>query len=94
MMRRNAARAESMLKLLANANRLMILCALVKEEKNVTQLSEMLGLSQSALSQHLAKLREEGVVSAERRGMQVFYRIASMEAQAILNTLYLLYCHK
>ena len=91
-MQRNAAKAEAMLKQLANAKRLMILCNLVGGEKSVGELAEIVGLSSSALSQHLAKMREAELVSAEKRGQMVYYRISSMEAQALLSTLYLIYC--
>ena len=92
MMRRNAPKAEALLKQLANANRLMVLCTLVSGEKTVTQLLESVDLSQSALSQHLAKLRQAGLVEAEKRGQMVYYRISSMEAQALLSVLYVMFC--
>ena len=91
-MKRNAARAEGLLKQLGNAKRLLVLCQLVEGGKTVSQLMEIVGLSSSALSQHLAKLREAGLVVGEKRGQHVVYQLASMEAQAILNTLYLIYC--
>jgi len=92
VMQRNAAKAEAMLKLLANANRLMMLCHLIKGEKSVGQLSDLVGLSQSALSQHLAKMRDQGLVEADKHGQMVYYRIANPEVEAILSTLYLIYC--
>lgn len=92
-MARNATRAEALLKSLANANRLQILCALVAGEKTAGTLGSCVDLSQSALSQHLAKLREAGIVSADKRGTHVYYRICNLEAQAVLSTLYLIYCH-
>jgi ArsR family transcriptional regulator, virulence genes transcriptional regulator len=92
VMQRNAAKAEAMLKQLANAKRLMILCSLVSGEKSVGELADIVGLSSSALSQHLAKMREAELVSYEKRGQMVYYRISSMEAQALLSTLYLIYC--
>jgi DNA-binding transcriptional ArsR family regulator len=92
VMQRNAAKAEAMLKLLANAKRLMILCHLVKGEKSVGQLAELVGLSSSALSQHLAKMRELKMVEAEKKGQMVYYRISNYEVEAILSTLYLIYC--
>src|SRR5665213_790107 len=81
---RNAARAEAMLKQLAHAGRLMILCSLTEGEKTVGQLTELVDLSQSAVSQHLAKLRDAKLVEAEKRGQMVYYRISSNEAQSIL----------
>ena len=91
-MQKNAAQAETLLKQLANANRLMVLCHLVSGEKTVSELAEAVGLSQSALSQHLAKLREAGLVESDKRGLSVYYRICSMEAQALLSVLHLIYC--
>lgn len=91
-MKRNAAKAEALLKQLANSHRLMILCSLVGGEKSVGELSDNIDISQSSLSQHLAKLRRAKLVSAEKRGQMVYYRIASMEANALLSTLYLIYC--
>lgn len=91
-MKKNAGKAEAMLKQLASASRLLILCNLVSGEKTVGELAEIVGLSQSALSQHLAKLRTAELVEAEKRGQMVYYRISSMEAQALLSTLYLIYC--
>lgn len=92
MMRRNAAKAEALLKELANAHRLMVLCTLVAGEKTVGELAEAVDLSQSALSQHLARLREAGLVESERRGQQIIYRISSMDAQALLSVLYVMFC--
>jgi len=89
---KNASKAEVMLKLLANKNRLMILCHLLKGEMSVGQLSEAVGLSQSALSQHLAKMRENNLVAANKRGKTVLYYISNHEVEAILSTLYLIYC--
>ena len=81
-----------MLKQLAHAGRLLILCSLTEGEKTVGQLTELVDLSQSAVSQHLAKLRDAKLVEAEKRGQMVFYRISSDEAQTILSALYQIYC--
>lgn len=91
-MQRNARKAESMLKLLANARRLMILCYLVKGEKTVSELIALVNLSQSALSQHLARLRAHKIVRTEKRGREVFYGLATPEVKSILATLYRTYC--
>jgi ArsR family transcriptional regulator len=91
-MKRNARKAESLLKQLANARRLMVLCHLASGEKTVTQLAKCVNLSQSALSQHLAKLRAAKLVDCEKRGLMVYYRICSMEAQALLSVLHVIYC--
>jgi DNA-binding transcriptional ArsR family regulator len=88
----NAKQAESLLKQLANKNRLMVLCSLVTGEKTVTELLGACKISQSALSQHLAKMRKAGLVSAKKNGQSVYYKIASVKAQAVLSTLYLIYC--
>lgn len=91
---RNARRAEDMLKQLAHAGRLRLLCALVDGEKPVAELTETAGLSQSAVSQHLGKLRLAGLVAAERRGQQIHYRLASREARELLEALYRIYCSR
>lgn len=92
VMKRNSVKAEAMLKLLANGNRLMILCNLVKGKKSVSQISELVELSQSALSQHLAKMRQQGLVESDKQGKMVYYHINNPEVEAILSTLYLIYC--
>ncbi len=92
VMQHNAAKAEAMLKLLANAKRLMILCHLVKGEKSVGQLADLVDLSHSALSQHLAKMRDLKIVESDKQGQMVYYRISNHEVEAILSTLYLIYC--
>ncbi len=81
-----------MLKELANPSRLMILCQLIGAEKSVGELCQAIDLSQSAVSQHLARLREAGLVDAEKRGQMVYYRLCNMQAHALLSTLYLIYC--
>ncbi len=91
-MTRHAEDAAGMMKQLANPKRLIILCQLLTEEKSVGELAGAVGLSQSALSQHLAKMREAGLVDAEKRGQMVYYRLCSMQANALLSTLYLIYC--
>jgi DNA-binding transcriptional ArsR family regulator len=92
VMKKNAAKAEAMLKLLANSKRLMILCHLVKGAKSVGELSEIVGLSQSALSQHLAKMHAVKIIGRNKKGKMVYYHIANYEVEAILSTLYLIYC--
>src|SRR5512135_2619651 len=88
-----AAEATRLLKLLANENRLLILCRLVAErEIPVGDLAEAVGLSQSALSQHLAKMREEGLVATRREAQTVFYRIADPDTRRVLALLKDIYC--
>lgn len=90
---RKAAQAAGMLKLLANESRLLILCRLAMAlEMSVNDLAQAVGLSQSALSQHLAKMREEGLLSTRREAQTVFYRIADPNAARLLALLKDIYC--
>lgn len=82
------------LKAMANPKRLAILCRLGEGEVCVNDLSEEVGLSQSALSQHLAKLREQGLVSTRREQQTIFYRLDSHETETIIATLRKLYCER
>ncbi len=91
-MKKNALKAEKLLKLMANSKRLLILCNLLNNEKTVGELQDLVGLSQSALSQHLAKMRDSGVVSTKKTGTSVYYHISNPEVEALLSTLYLIYC--
>lgn len=85
--------AARLLKLLANESRLLILCRLVAErEMPVGALAAAVGLSQSALSQHLAKMREDGLVATRREAQTVFYRIADPNARRVLALLKSIYC--
>ena len=89
----NAAQVAQILRALANERRLMILCKLVEwGEANVTTLAEAVGLSQSALSQHLARMREEGIVAFRRDAQTLWYRIADHRIESLLATLHRLYC--
>lgn len=88
-----AAEAAALLKSLANEKRLMILCKLLERgEMSVLPLADAVDLSQSALSQHLAKLREEGVVDCRRDGQTMHYRLASADAMRVLKTLKTIFC--
>ena len=89
---KNATRACSMLGAMANPSRLLILCQLAESEKSVGELQPLIGLSQSALSQHLAMLREKRVVRTRRAGQQIFYSLASREASALMHTLHEEFC--
>ena len=89
---KNAKQAASLLKALSNETRLMILCAIAEEEKTVSQLETLLQMRQPAVSQQLARLRADGLVSTRRDGKQVYYDLASDEGRAIIKTLYDLYC--
>lgn len=91
-MRTNAAQAAALLKSMANESRLMILCELTSGEKSVGQLLDTISLNQSALSQHLAILRREKLVTTNRRAQSIYYSLASDEVRSIMATLYELYC--
>jgi DNA-binding transcriptional ArsR family regulator len=89
----NATEVAQILRALANERRLMILCKLVERgEANVNSLAEAVGLSQSALSQHLAKMREEGIVAFRREGQTLWYRVADPRIRLLLKQLQKLYC--
>ena len=87
-----AGQAARLLRALGNERRLMILCRLGEEELPVSALVEASGLSQSALSQHLALLREEGLVATRREGQSIFYRIQDPAALQVIATLAAIYC--
>lgn len=92
-LRDKAAEAARMLALLANENRLMLLCHLVVAgEEAVGPLAASVGLSQSALSQHLSRLRADGLVATRKVAQTVYYRIADPRVAALLETLRNLYC--
>ncbi|WP_435277135.1 ArsR/SmtB family transcription factor [Psychrobium sp. nBUS_13] len=94
LMAEKAAVVESVLKMMANRNRLMILCSLLDEERSVTQLNDIVPLSQSALSQHLSALRQAELVATRREAQTIYYRVASDSVRAILATLYEQYCQE
>jgi ArsR family transcriptional regulator, virulence genes transcriptional regulator len=87
-----AAEAESFLKALANRHRLMVLCELHKGELSVTKLQEAIGLSQSSLSQHLARLREDNLVKTRRSSQTIFYSLANENVSRIIALLYEMFC--
>lgn len=88
----SAGRAAALLRMLSNEKRLMLLCQLVDEELSVGEVQRRVGLSQSALSQHLALLREEAVVATRRESQTIYYRIADPAAMRIIETLAELFC--
>ena len=88
----HAADATRLLKALANENRLMILCLLVDGEHTVGQINARLDLSQSALSQHLAVLREDGLVRTRREAQSVLYSLPHGPAKRIIDVLHSVYC--
>ncbi len=91
-MREHAGEAAQLLKALANEKRLMVLCLLAEGERSVGQLNAELDLSQSALSQHLAVLRADGLVETRRAAQTIYYALAAGPAQRIIETLHGIYC--
>jgi DNA-binding transcriptional ArsR family regulator len=92
-MEAHAAAAAAMLRLLASERRLMVLCTLITEgEAPVGRLATRAGLSQPAMSQHLAKLREDGLVATRRAGTTIHYRIADPRVERIMATLAEVFC--
>jgi DNA-binding transcriptional ArsR family regulator len=93
-LRRAAGRAVGALKVLANEDRLLLLCQLSQGELCVSELEQRLGIRQPTLSQQLGVLRNEGVVSTRREGKNIFYSVADPALLEILALLYRLYCPK
>ena len=91
-MHRAAGEATAMLRVLANEDRLLLLCQLTQGETCVGELEASLGIRQPTLSQQLAILRSEEIVSTRREGKNIFYQISDEQAAALLSTLYGLYC--
>lgn len=91
-MRAHAADASRLLKALANEKRLMLLCLLAEGERSVSELNARLELSQSALSQHLAILRDDGLVTTRREAQSIYYGLAQGPAQRVIDTLHDIYC--
>ncbi|MDB5545385.1 MAG: putative HTH-type transcriptional regulator YgaV [Hyphomicrobiales bacterium] len=87
-----AEKAEAFLKALANKHRLLVLCELHQGECSVGALMDKVGLSQSALSQHLAKLREDGLVVTRRDAQTIYYALANDNASRVIAVLYDLFC--
>lgn len=85
-------RAAQFLKSLAHRDRLKLLCCLVANEVSVSELEEKVGISQSAVSQHLLKLKTEGVLTSRREGRQIFYSIADPLVLEIVSLLYDRFC--
>ncbi|MEN9765054.1 MAG: hypothetical protein RL397_1009 [Pseudomonadota bacterium] len=91
-LRSAAAQASGLLRLLANEDRLLLLCQLTQGEKNVSALETLTGIRQPTLSQQLGVLRNEHVVETRREGKQIYYRLSNEEVEAVLMTLYSLFC--
>jgi len=93
-LRQAAGQAVAALKVLANEDRLLLLCQLSQGEMCVSDLEDALGIRQPTLSQQLGVLRNEGVVSTRREGKNIFYAIADARLLQVLEVLYRLYCPK
>jgi DNA-binding transcriptional ArsR family regulator len=91
-MRTNSRHASRLLKALSNEHRLLIMCQLAGGEQSVGELERLVGLSQSALSQHLARLRQDGLVRTRREAQTIHYSLAGDHASRIIEVLYDIYC--
>lgn len=91
-MMQSASSASELLKALANENRLLLLCLLADGEKSVTELESSLDLRQPTVSQQLARLRADNLVSHRREGKAIYYSLASDEARRVIDLLYDMYC--
>lgn len=91
-LRSRAGEAASFLKSIANDRRLIILCELVKGERTVGELEAVAGLSQSALSQHLARLREAGLVKTRRESQSIYYSLVDPGVSKVIGVLHDVYC--
>jgi ArsR family transcriptional regulator, virulence genes transcriptional regulator len=87
-----ADEASALLKALSNRHRLIIVCQLTEQERSVGELAELLKLRDSTVSQHLALLRRDGLVTARRDGQTIWYSIGSPQARELVGTLYRVYC--
>ena len=92
-MHKAADQACRLMKVLANSDRLMLLCELAQGEKCVSELEEILGIVQPTLSQQLTVLRNEALVTTRREGKNIYYQISSPEALAVMQVLYKTYCN-
>ena len=87
-----ADEASTLLKALANRHRLIIVCQLTEQERSVGELAALLKIRDSTVSQHLALLRKDGLVTARRDGQTIWYSIGSPQARELVRTLYRVYC--
>ncbi len=91
-LRENARRASTLLKAMGNERRLTVLCYLIEGERSVSELEALIGISQSALSQHLARLRRDGLVETRRAAQNIFYSVANSEVTELLESLHHILC--
>jgi DNA-binding transcriptional ArsR family regulator len=90
----NSRRATDFLKALAHESRLLMLCILAEGEKSVSELEELLSLRQPTVSQQLARLRADGLVTTRREGKAIYYSLASEEARTVIGAVYDVFCRK
>ncbi|MFC2950497.1 ArsR/SmtB family transcription factor [Marinicaulis aureus] len=91
-MEENAGEATNLLKAMASPHRLMLLCLMADGERSVSELTDELGLRQATVSQHLARLRQEGLVKTRREAQTIYYSIGNEAAAAVIRILYDTYC--
>ena len=91
-MQAHAADAAGLMKALGNESRLMVLCLLTEGEQSVSDLNDRIPLSQSALSQQLARLRKKGLVKTRRESQTIYYSLADGPADQVINLLHEIYC--
>ena len=91
-MRETAPKVSALMKVLANENRLMILCQLVTDERSVGELADLLEMRQAALSQQLALLRKDGLVKTRREKQTIYYSLARDDLAQLLGFLYQTFC--
>jgi DNA-binding transcriptional ArsR family regulator len=91
-MAEHASDAAGLMKALGNESRLMILCLLTDQERSVGELNEKIPLSQSALSQQLARLRQQGIVKTRRESQTIYYSLAEGPADKVIHLLHDIYC--
>ena len=92
LMREHAMDAAGLMKALGNESRLMVLCLLAEGERSVSELNEIIPLSQSALSQQLARLRQQGLVMTRRESQTIYYSLAEGPADKVIHLLHDIYC--
>ena len=91
-LRENARRVSTLLKAMGNERRLTVLCYLIEGERSVSELEALIGISQSALSQHLARLRRDGLVDTRRAAQNIFYSVADDKVTELLEALHHILC--
>ncbi|MDI4658075.1 ArsR/SmtB family transcription factor [Xanthobacter autotrophicus] len=89
---RNARKASDFLKALSHENRLLLLCLLAERERSVTELENILSLRQPTVSQQLARLRLDGLVTTRREGKAIYYSLANENVRSVISVIYGIYC--